>query len=188
MTEFSTFPNGEVAELIREDNVYETSGGYDSTSKEDTTPAHLDVEHGVFVTSKGNAIPLSGASISSLMLERITNEGKPKIPMIEVTILGKHKQMQANANDPGYLALLKEWEGDVNVKTLRYIFVVGVKGQPPQEFVDMQSQFFPDAKDIEMKYLWVSSILPDEDINAFTDVVLGKTIATTKGVESAANF
>lgn len=150
--------------------------------------AHVDATRGMFITSKGKEIELSGQAISSLMLERLTNEGKPKIPMIEVTLLGKHKQMQANPNEPGYLALLKEWEGDVNVKTLRYIFVIGAKGQPPQEFVDVQAQFFPEASDLEMKYLWVSSLLPDEDIDVFTEAVLGRTTATTKGVESAANF
>ncbi len=160
---------------------------YDSAI--DTTPhAHLDAVRGVFVTSKGGEIELSGQPISSLMLERITNEGKPKIPMIEVTLLGKHKQIQANPNEPGYLALMEEWRSEQNVKVMRYVFVIGAKGQPPQDFIEAQQQFFPDAGDTELKYLWVSSRLPDEDIDKFTEVVMGKNLATTKGVNEAADF
>jgi len=181
--ENSGFPNGASAEKFMEFIVPVLN------DLPDTTPlAHLDAERGVFITSKGNEIALSGQPISSLMLERITNEGKPKIPMVEVTILGKHKQMQANANDPGYLALLEEWKGDQNVKVLRYVFVVGAKGQPPSEFIDTQRQFFPNATDADLKYLWVSSQLPDEDIDSFSNVVIGKTLTTAKGLEEAQNF
>lgn len=180
MTEYDTFQNGTAALVMDEPK---------QEPLEDTTPhAHVDAERGVFVTSKGGEIELSGNPISSLMLERITNEGKPKIPRKEVLLLGKHREIQANANDPDYLALLEEWKADQNVKVLRYVFVVGAKGQPPQEFVDIQSQFFPNASDADMKYLYISSLLPDEDIDTFSNVVIGKTLTTAKGVESAANF
>lgn len=152
-----------------------------------TIKAHLDAERGVFITSRNTEIELSGNAVSSLMLERITNAGKPKIPMVEVTLLGKHKQMQANPNEPGYLALLKEWENEQNVNMMRYVFNVGAKGQPPQEFIELQAPFFPDATSADFKYLWVSSKLPDEDINSFIETILGKSIATAKGVEQAAD-
>lgn len=192
MTEYDGFQNGSmpssaVEELIKEDNAYEANGSYDAVV--DTTPhAHVDAERGVFVTSRGTEIELSGQSISSLMLERLTNQGKPKIPRQEVLLLGKHKELQANPNDPGYLALLEEWKSEQNVNVMRYVFVVGAKGQPPQEFIDTQRQFFDDATDNDLKYLYVSSLLPDEDIDTFTEAVLGKTIPTTKGIEEAGKF
>lgn len=155
----------------------------------DTPPlARVDATRGVFITSRGDEIELSGQKISSLMLERITNEGKPKIPRKEVLLLGKHKEMQANASDPDYLALVKEWQEEQNVKVMRYIFVVGTKGQPSPEFVDTQRLFFPEANDLDMKYLWITSLLPDGDIDKFTEAVLGQTMTTTKGLEEAANF
>lgn len=179
MNEYNTFQNGTSALVMDESQ----------QPLEDMTPhAHLDAEKGVFVTSKGDEIELSGNPISSLMLERITNEGKPKIPRKEVLLLGKHKEMQANANDPDYLALLEEWKSEQNVKVLRYVFVVGAKGQPPQEFVDTQRLFFPDANEIDLKYLYISSLLPDEDIDLFSNVVIGKNLPTAQGINDAANF
>lgn len=178
MTELDTFAmNGAATNFLEPPLVLEAP-----------TLPRVDVERGVFITSKKTEVELSGKRISSLMLERIVNEGKPKIPHIEVTILGKHKEMQANPNDPGYLALLKEWEEGQNIRTMRYTFVVGTKGTPPQDFVEEQRQFFPDATDVDMKYLWVSSLIPDEDIDKFVEAIMGQSIATTKGLEEAANF
>lgn len=177
MVEIDTFNNGNGAHPPMEAPQPSTS-----------SLPRVDAERGVFLTSNGNEIELSGQAISSLMLERITNEGKPKIPKQEVTLLGKIKELHANPNDPGYLALLKEWEEEQNVKVMRYMFCVGAKGQPSQEFVDTHRQFMPDATDLDLKYLWVSSLMPDEDIDKFTEVVLGRTIPTSKGLEEAANF
>jgi len=180
MTEYDSFQNGTAA-LMMDDPQQEPLP--DAPPK-----AHVVPERGVFITSRGTEIELSGQAVSSLMLERITNANKPKIPRKEVLLLGKHKEMQANASDPDYLALMEEWKAEQNVNVMRYVFVVGTKGQPPQEFIDTQLQFFPDARDSDLKYLWVSSKLPDEDIDVFTEAILGKNLATTKGLEEAANF
>lgn len=181
MVDIFTTSNGfgvPVVDLLQEPEPIATS----------TPLAHLDAERGVFITSRGDEIELSGQKLSSLMLERVTSEGKPKIPRVEITLLGKHKELQANPNDPGYLALLKEWEGEQNIRVMRYLFVVGVKGKPSQEFVDEQKQFFPDATDLDLKYLWVASLVPDGDIDSFTEAVMGQSMTTTKGLEGAANF
>lgn len=181
MVEISSFPNGSA--VMEADGPYIVEGvGLPSLL------AHLDVEKGVFVTSNNNEIPLSGKGISALMLERITNEGKPKIPRQEVTLLGKHKELIANPNDPGYVALLEEWQGDQNIRVMRYMFNVGVAGVPPEEFVDEQRQFFPNASPADLKYLWVASLLPDADIDKFTEAIMGRGLTTTKGLEEAANF
>lgn len=152
----------------------------------------LDIQRGVFVTSRGDEIELSGKAITSLMLERVQSQGKPRIPKVEVTLLAgtKHeqKQVQLNDKDPAYLAELAEWESEQKIAVLRYIFCIGAKGQPPQEFVDEQRVYFPNATELEMKYLWVASRLPDDDIDDFTEVVLGRSIATAKGLDEAANF
>lgn len=180
MTEISVFPNGRDA-LLMDDH-------HPEPMTDVMTTAHVDAARGVFITSRGTEIVLSGQAVSSLMLERITNQGKPKIPRKEVLLLGKHKELQANANDPDYLALMDEWKAEQNINVMRYVFVIGVKGQPPQEFIDVQRQFFQEATDLDMKYLWVTSLLPDADIDVFTEAVLGKTMVTAKGLEEAGNF
>lgn len=153
-----------------------------------STTAHVDIERGVFVTSRGNELELSGKRVSSLMLERLVNEGKPRIPMKEVLILGKHKQMEATPNDPGYLALVAQWESDQRISILIYVFTIGVKGTPDEEFIEEQRAFFPDASDTMMKYLYVTSLLPDEDIDKLAEAIIGQGSPTAKGIDEAANF
>lgn len=160
----------------------------DPSAADSTSTAHVNAEKGVFVTSKGDELVLTGQAISSLMLERITNEGRPKIPRVEVTLLGKYKEVQANPHDPGYLALVKEWEAEQSIRVMRYMFCVGVKATPSPEFVELHRQFIPEASDLDLKYLWVSSLVPDKDIDAFTNALLGQFGVTTKGIDDAANF
>jgi len=180
MTEYDSFQNGSSALVMDE---------VPAEPEIDMTPhAGFDATRGVFITSRGDEIELTGKPINKLMLERIVNENKPKIPRKEVLLLGKHKEMQANANDPDYLALVEEWNAELKITILRYLIVVGVKGQPPQEFIDTQRQIFPQSNDTDMKYFWVGSMLADEDIESFSETILGSGTATTKGVESAANF
>jgi hypothetical protein len=154
---------------------------------EETLP-RVDAVRGVFITSRNEEIELSSKPVSSLIIERLQSEGKPKIPQIEVMLLGKHKQLEYHAGHEGYQARLKEWEEEAQLKHVRYLFTVGVKGSPPQEFIDEQRPFFPTISDVEMKYLWICSRLPDEDIGAFTEAITGRTLPTTKAVEQVANF
>ena len=186
MVQIDTFENGSIPARIMDEKMEPLEPNEPIT--ENASLAHLDAERGVFVTSDKDEIELSGQKISSLMLERIVNQGKPKIPRQEVTLLGKHRELQANPNDPGYLALLEEWKLEQNMNVMRYVFVVGTKGQPSQEIKDEQRQFFPDATDLDLKYLWVTSRVPDRDIDLFTEAILGQNMATVKGLEEAANF
>ena len=148
----------------------------------------VDPARGVFITSRGDEIELSNKLISNFIIERIRNGGKPKIPMVEVTLMGKHKQLEPHPDDPGYQALLAEWNEESGQKLMRYICVVGAKGQAPQDFIDEHREYFPDAKDNDWKYLWVISRLPDDDVSEFTEAVLGRTVPTAKGLEESANF
>jgi hypothetical protein len=147
----------------------------------------VDPTRGVFITSRGEEIELADKPISPLIVERLQSEGKPKIPMIEVTLLGKHKQLEPHPGHEGYQARLKEWESESNMNVLRYLFTVGVKGTPPASFVEEQAAFFPTATASEMKYLWVASRLPDDDLGEFTEAVMGRTMATPKGLEESAD-
>lgn len=149
----------------------------------------LDIAGGKFYTSNGNVIELSNRHVSQLMLERVINTGKPKVPHVEITLMGKHKEIQENRNDPSYIQALKDWEGEQQLRILRYMFDIGVKGEPPEWFIDEQTDYFPDASRVDLKYLWVSSLVPDVDMEAFSDTLIGRFIATAKGLdESAKSF
>lgn len=169
-------------------DVEPSQNGHEPGTQPETKPAaRVDAARGVFITSKGDELELSGKRVTGLMLERVANQGKPKIPMVEVLLLGKHKQLEANANDENYKALLAEWESESKIRTLKYVFTMGVKGQPPQSFIDEQSSFFGTMNDLEMKYLWVASLVPDDDIDAFTEAVMGMTMPTEKGMAEVAD-
>lgn len=153
------------------------------------TLPRVDPTRGVFITSRGEEIELANKPVSYLIVHRIQSEGKPKIPQIEITLLGKHKQLEYFPGHVGYQARLKEWEDESQIALMHYLFVVGTKGQPPQEFIDEQTFYFPNVSAAEMKYLWVASRLPDADMGAFTEAILGKTAITAKGLdESAESF
>lgn len=149
--------------------------------------AHVDPARGVFITSRGDELQLTGKRINSLVLERITNDGKPRIPMVEVTLMGKHKQLEAHPNNEGYQALLAEWEEGRRVLVLRYLFLMGVSGEPDQAFIDDQRPFFPNATEADLKYLWVASLIPDDDIDTFMEAVMGQVMPTQKGLEQVAD-
>lgn len=147
----------------------------------------LDAARGVFITSKGEEIQLSNKPVSALIVQQIQNQGKPSIPKVEITLLGKHKQLEANPEHPGYKAELKEWEENSNLAVLRYLCVVGVKGDAPADFIEEHRVFFPNATAAEMKYLWVASRIPDDDLASFTEAVMGQSVPTAKGLEESAN-
>lgn len=148
--------------------------------------AHVDPVRGVFITSRGEEIALSDKPVSALIVERLQNEGKPRIPDIEVTILGR-KAKEPHPGHAGYIARLAEWESESQLAVLRYLFVIGTKGTPPPEFIEDQRPFFPNATDLEMKYLWVAARLPDEDMGLFTEAVMGRSLVTAKGLEESAD-
>lgn len=150
--------------------------------------AHVDPARGVFITSKGNGIELSDKVVNALIVQRLNQQGKPKIPMVEVTLMGKHKQLEAHPNDEGYLARLAEWKEEAEMRVGIYMFNTGVKGQPPQDFVDEHAPLFPDATQAELKYLWVCSQLPYEDITSFSEALISRATPTAKGLEEVANF
>lgn len=156
----------------------------------DTEPERprVDPTRGVFITSEGHEIELSDKPVNSLIVERLMREGKPKIPLVEVVLLGKHRQLEPNPNHEGYKAQLAEWEAESNTRLAHYLFVVGVKGQPPVAFVEEYRTYFPDATEGEMKYLWVSSRVPNEDVATFIEIMMGRAFPTAKGVDESANF
>lgn len=149
----------------------------------------LDPARGVFITSTGVEIQLADNPVNALVIQQLQNQGKPEIPLIEVTLLGKRKQVEPFVGHEGYQARLKEWETESQLNVLRYLFTVGVKGQPPESFVDEQVYFFPLATAQEMKYLWIASLVPTDDLPAFTEAITSRTLPTTKGLaESAESF
>jgi hypothetical protein len=156
--------------------------------KPDSLPLpRVDPVRGVFITSRRDEIQLSDKPVSGLIYERLLKEGKPKIPMVEVTLVGGRKQLEPHPGHEGYLALLEEWQEQAYLRMIKYLFTVGVKGQPPQSFVDEHLAFFPGSSEPDLKYLWVCSFVPDDDIEPLTQAIMGKSIPTAEGLQESAD-
>lgn len=148
----------------------------------------LNVETAVFTTSNGYAIQLKRPSnITSLVLERVKQEGKPKIPMVEVTIGGKYKQLEANPNDENYKRLLEEWGVESGIRTMRFLYQLGTVVTVPDDFMDERRDFFPNATAGDWKYLYICSLVPDQDIEYLTEAIMSMNMPTARGLQEAAD-
>lgn len=113
---------------------------------------------------------------------------KPRMPMIEVLVPGTvdKTRMEANPNDPAYIDALAEWESNGQIEVMQYVFVGGVIQNPPAEFVEETREFFPEADDKDMKFMWVSSLFPsDTETERLVAFILGQNIATEGGIAQA---
>lgn len=148
----------------------------------------VDFERRIFVARDGTEVRLK--PISRLILERLFNDasGKPTVPKVEVEIAGQHKRHEDNPEDPDYKKALANWEGQRNLRLTRYFLTHGVADNAPEEFVEEYREFFPDANDNEMRYLWMVDLLGEEhqeDWELITQAITGQTAPTAKGIEQA---
>lgn len=150
----------------------------------------VDPERMMFISSEGVEIPLTGARINFVVYAQIANHGKPQMPKIEVKIPGsKHTRMEDNPTNPEYLKRLDEWREYSSIQIGKYLFGIGVKGQAPDDWIADNIEFVPDATQKDLKYMWIASLVPDSnDVQALIEAILGFSVPTEKGVESAANF
>lgn len=153
------------------------------------TEAFVDYENHQFVTRDG--IRLSLQPISKMVLERLyaDQNGKPKPPIVEVTIGGQFVRKEPNPDDPDYKLALKKWQDAKNFRLLKFGIVHGVKDCPPVEFVQEYDEYFPGETEPNMKYLWIVSMMgPDgEDAKMLADAIVGQTVITETGVKEAEN-
>jgi len=148
----------------------------------------VDYERRIFVARDGTEVRLK--PISRLILERLYNhtDGKPPVPKVEVEIAGHHTRMEENPEDPAYKEALENWEGERNLRITRYFLTHGVADNAPDSFVEEYREFFPNANDNEMRYLWMVQLLGEEereDWKLITQAITGQTAPTAKGIEQA---
>ena len=147
----------------------------------------IDFERRTFTTRNGTELQLR--PISSLILERLSSDksGKPKVPRVEVTIGGSHTRLEDNPNDPEYVRALAEWNKESSMRLVKYVFVHGVANSPPDAFVEEHVEYFPDASERDIKYLWIGSLVDEyaEDIKLLVQTITGQTSITEEGLEQA---
>lgn len=147
----------------------------------------VDPERGLYYARTGKVLELADKRIDLAYYEQLANEGKPSIPLIEVIIGGKHKQLEPNPNHEGYKIALEDWEYQRKIRLMRYCFAVGIKGEPDDEYVQNTLEDFPRATRREIKYLWVTSQLTPDDYGDLTTAILGRIMPTAEGMQQVAN-
>lgn len=153
--------------------------------------ASVDYANRQYITKEG--IRLTLKPLSRLVLERLYNntDGKPKIPIIEVTIGGQFKRMEQNPEDPDYKTALDEWQSERNIGLARYLFVHGIVEDPPETFTNEYRSYSPNMGDYDIKYLWIVSLLGATDEEQMTgmkdlsEALTGQTMPTEKGMREA---
>lgn len=160
-----------------------------ASSNPDPNRGYLDTARGVYITRSG--VELELVKVPYLIIERLWNDksDKPKPPIVEVMVAGKSKRREANPNDPAFIQATKEWESEHQFRIFRYLFSKGVRCDVPNEFVKEHLEFFPNASDSFLQYLWVCTLLEeDEDeIAALSDAIMGQTQPTQSGLEASAD-
>ncbi len=149
----------------------------------------VNYERRVFIARDGTELHLQ--RLSSMILERLNADqtGKPAIPKVEVKIAGKHTRMELNPEDSAYKAALQNWERERNTRLVKYVFVHGITDDAPRAFVEDHREYFPEASDRDLKYLWIASLVDQhvEDLQALIEAITGQTEITEGGLEEATN-
>lgn len=160
---------------------------------EPKTAYTVDTKAGTFTTSKGEVLAARmDVDVSATLLDRMRLQGKPEVPMVEVTVIGGRKQWQSNPQDPNYLAAVELFNNESNERIARYVLLHLLKSRPvPEEWLAVHREYFPGASEAELKFNWLSSRIGDtaEEWSAVTAFALGRAIPTQEGLnEAAASF
>lgn len=148
----------------------------------------IDYARHVFIARDGTELELR--PIPKLILERLYNDktGRPKPPLVDVTIAGQFARKQANPNDPDYLKACEQWDAERNLRLTRYVLTYGIKTDAPESFAEEYREFFPHANAQELRYLWVAQLLGEtnaEDWKVLTEGIISQTAVTESGVAQA---
>lgn len=143
-----------------------------------------------YTFSDGTTVGLRG--VPPLMVEEVLNSetGKPRVPRVPVQRAGVDR-MEDNPDDPAYTAALNAFEQAKQKRVLRFVALRAVADDPPPEFTEEALPFLPDgAGTKDIKYMWIASMLQDEDeVKSFVAAALGQTMTTPEGIaESEAAF
>lgn len=150
---------------------------------------NVDYENRTITFEDGTTVKLR--KLSTLVIERLRADerGKPKPPIQEVTYANNVTAQEENPNDPEYLEKVDSWRANRAFLLMRYVISEGIDGTPPESFLtNYRENYFPEATDTELKYLWIATLIPDqEEMTNLMRVIMGQTVPTPEGLAEAAD-
>lgn len=141
-----------------------------------------------YTTSEGTVLEFSPVSSWTINHINMKWERCKPIPPTITTYLNDNPQMayqEYNENDAKYKQALSIWNGEKASEMNEVMVRLGIRSEPPAEFVEKYSEMFPDIEPQNIKVHWVYSLLNEEEITQFFEVVMGQTTVTEKGLEQA---
>lgn len=125
--------------------------------------------------------------ISSALAGLLSSDptGKPAIPSTRVDYGGGNSGLEPNANDPVYLEQLNAWRNANNHRSMVYAIGTGVDIEVPQDFTDTQLRFWPNASVDELRYFYVTSLVPIAELETLVNAIMGITMPTEDGIAVA---
>ena len=131
--------------------------------------------------------------LNAMVLQSFQLEGRPKRPPIpmDVSTVNGETMLTPNPQHPDYLEAIEDFERreeeyrlEQLLVSMRYAFVLGVKDEPPAEWVELHKRFVIDKH--QMKYSWVFSQLADmEEAVEFLNLIVGQTEPTEQGISES---
>lgn len=139
-----------------------------------------------FTFPNGVTVGLQPIPIMTFQLIAADTTGKPQVPVVTSVIRGQSVK-ERNPDDPAYIAALTAWESAHNTRLLRLCILKGIADSPPDEDAQRIADEYGVTTAADIKCLWVSEMLPDEQsIARFSEAVLSQTVITKAGLEHAA--
>lgn len=166
-----------------------TANGHAPEREAELTPG-FHPERGVFITLSGQTFTL--AKTNPLLIERLvdTQQGKPDVPVIEVSAPGGRKRLESHPRDPDYLDAVAIWEREKQIKLLVYLFSKGIQESPTEAEVEELRDVLPGESEAMYKYLWigekVEGDLDEGEAVQLMQAIMGLVRPTQGGLEEAA--
>ena len=129
--------------------------------------------------------PISSALVNKLKSDQ---RGKPAMPTIRVnygTTTQPEWGFEPNPDDLIYKEAYESWQLNNNNRMMMYVYSSGIEIDVPQEFIDSISEFDDTQSVSELKYFYLTAIIPSAEWGDLTNVILGQTVPTEAGIADA---
>jgi len=141
-------------------------------------------------TSPTTGIALSLRPVSAGLMSKIQSDrrGKPTIPTTRVnygTTTAPEWGSEPNPDDLTYKDALEAWQSAQSTKVAIYVISAGVQVDVPPEFAAEIAEWDENPSPSELKYFYITKIIPSDELGDLTNAILSQTVPTEDGIAQA---
>lgn len=158
----------------------------------------VDPKTGCLHFSNGRTIKTK--EIPSLRLMRVYGDRtgepvEPTPPLKPMTYGGNITRDEPDPTDPEYVELHDRWEEahsawalGKNQRLIMFVLLSGIDEPVPPGFEEEVETFTPGASKASIRFDYYCTLIPNEEVDWAVEALVGRTLATDKGVEEADKF